>query len=300
MTIPESQLVTWAKFIDSDRFPSTNNSLQNAADSIIKQNTTIKYRYFLQGSYKNATTIRASSDIDFVVMLTSTWYRDISQLSDVEKECFLNYFPPSNYNWDAFRYDVNEAMRNYYENDIVSLGDKTIKIKGVSNRLDSDIVVCAEHRIYHGFSLKTMSNYTAGIILKNCATNEWIINYPEQHFKYGAKKHQKTKQSYKKAIRVFKNAYKYMCERDMISSDLASSYFIECLLYNVPNEVFESPLAPSVSGCLQWLAHANLNEFWCQNKILKLFGAKSTQWNVKDAEEFIDSLTLLWDKWWQL
>ena len=45
----------------------------------------------------------------------------------------------------------------------------------------------------------------------------------------------------------------------------APSYFIECLLYNVPDSFFTGQLATTYTGIIGWPKTAKLKEFKCQN-----------------------------------
>ncbi len=56
------------------------------------------------------------------------------------------------------------------------------------------------------------------------------------------------------------------------SKDGAPSYFIECLLHNVPDHLFARKLAPTYVGILDWLETAKIEGFQCQNGQAPLFG----------------------------
>ena len=102
-----------------------------------------------------------------------------------------------------------------------------------------------------------------------------------------------------KAVRMFKNARNYIVDLKYISDNLAPSYFIECLLYNVPDEYFDGNESNCMFNVLKWLFnHRNsLGGMVCQNGITNLFGNSSTQWNTSDAKLFIEKLVYLWDNW---
>jgi hypothetical protein len=40
-----------------------------------------------------------------------------------------------------------------------------------------------------------------------------------------------------------------------------------------------------------------MNNFFCQNGQLPLFGPASTQWSIIDATSFVHGLANLWDRW---
>jgi tRNA nucleotidyltransferase (CCA-adding enzyme) len=72
MAIPLTQLKTWSNLPDPGRSAETYNSIKNA---LAASTSLYKYTYdvYLQGSYANSTNIRADSDVDVVVELTSVF-----------------------------------------------------------------------------------------------------------------------------------------------------------------------------------------------------------------------------------
>ena len=66
---------------------------------------------------------------------------------------------------------------------------------------------------------------------------------------------------------MFKAARNRLVDKGALTKDDAPSYFIECLLYNVPDHLFEDKLAPTYTGILDWLKTAKLNDVsnisWC-------------------------------------
>ena len=96
---------------------------------------------------------------------------------------------------------------------------------------------------------------------------------------------------------MFKAARNYLVENDEIQDDTAPSYFIECLLFNIPNEMFRQRLVQSYSRIVDYLLTANLQQFECQNGKRELFGSSMDLWSVNKARRFIRSLKRLWDNW---
>jgi hypothetical protein len=90
-------------------------------------------------------------------------------------------------------------------------------------------------------------------------------------------------------VRLFKNC------RGSISGDATPSYFLECMLYNVPNSKFGSSYRDTFCNIVNWLSEASLNDFVCQNGQLKLFGLTPEQWNTNQARTFINNLISLWN-----
>ena len=96
---------------------------------------------------------------------------------------------------------------------------------------------------------------------------------------------------------MFKAARNRLVDKGALAKEDAPSHFIECLLYNVPDHLFEDKLAPTYTGNLNWLKTAKLNDFQCQNGFMPLFGSGREQWSVKRARAFVKTLQELWDTW---
>ena len=94
---------------------------------------------------------------------------------------------------------------------------------------------------------------------------------------------------------MFKAARNRLVEKGVLKKEDAPSYFIECLLYNVPNGMFKPELAPTYSAILAWLKKAQLKDFKCQNGHVPLFGRGREQWTVQKAQAFVKALQGLWD-----
>ena len=94
---------------------------------------------------------------------------------------------------------------------------------------------------------------------------------------------------------MFKGARNRLLESNALADDTAPSYFIECLMYNVPNTLFKNSLAETYVGTVEWLSTAILGEFKCQNQIVELIGASRDQWSVGKAQAFIRALAHLWN-----
>ena len=81
----------------------------------------------------------------------------------------------------------------------------------------------------------------------------------------------------------------------MLTKPGAPSYFIECLLYNVPDGLFKPKLAPTYTGIVDWLKTAKLNGFECQNGRVDLLWPGREQWSVKKARAFVSAQQELMD-----
>ncbi|OGW41409.1 MAG: tRNA nucleotidyltransferase [Nitrospirae bacterium RBG_13_39_12] len=283
MAIPESQLEAWSHQGAVTTSKATADSIKNALNAYNNWPEGIDFEVYLQGSYKNDTNIRGDSDVDVVAQLNSTFYSNLSE--DQKRTLGLS---PASYSWSNFRSDVLKVLKDYYGQSQITEGNKSIKIKANNGRLPADIVVCSQYRRY-----KTVSSndFVEGMCFWTRNDDRQVINYPKVHYDNGVSKHQNSSKWYKPVVRLFKNS------RGNISGDATPSYFLECMLYNVPNSKFGTSYQDTFCNVVNWLNEINLDNFICQNGQLILFGSTQEQWNTNQAKAFIKNLISLWNNW---
>ena len=81
-----------------------------------------------------------------------------------------------------------------------------------------------------------------------------------------------------------------------ISSDLAPSYFVECLLYDAPDLAFQPRFQDTYCSIVNWMIQNSLDRLVCQNGQQLLFGP-AEQWSVAEAKVFANQLVSLWNDW---
>ena len=296
MPIPESQLEIWSHQGAVTTAKRTHESIRNALDPHTWP-TGVKYEVYLQGSYKNTTNIRGDSDVDVVAQLDSTFQSDLSELTDYQKILHKQAHPDATYLWENFRTDVLTALRNYFGYSAVEIGNKSLKVVGTSNRLPADVVACMQYRKYKHFGSLNDQGYVEGMVFWTLREGRKVINFPKVHYQNGTAKNGRTSRRYKPTIRVFKNARTYLVNQGIISKELAPSYFLECLLYNVPDRNFTSNHQDTFCSVVNWLREANMTSFLCQHEQFPLFGNTPEQWSSSNARDFLDMLVELWNNW---
>ena len=292
MAIPETQLERWSHRGAVVGSMETHESIRHALDQHTWPNR-MNHDAYLQGSYPNYTNIRGNSDVDLVIESSNVFYSNLNE--DEKRQLNIGI---GHYSYWDFRYQVVMALKSRYGTNLVDdSGQKSIKIAspGTSNRLNADAVPCIAYRHYHNLSI-----VAEGIAFQTPGSNQWIVNYPKLHLRNGSNKNSRTNMHYKPAIRMFKNARERMLENDPSLEGNYPSYFIECLLYNVPDDRFSNSFASTYCDVVNFLLSQNsqnLAEFWCQNGQLRLFGDYSTQWDIPQAQDFISRLLTLWQEW---
>ena len=128
--------------------------------------------------------------------------------------------------------------------------------------------------------------------------NEFIVNFPEQDSENGCKKNNDTHNLYKYYVRIFK---RFRNELENIGLDTnVSSYVIECLLYNVPNNYFmaENYLTGLKNIIYYLLVRIDSSILVEVNQIKQMFRKdlfpeqKTTKENVKTYLWYINNLFL--------
>lgn len=290
MPIPESQLEIWSHQGAVTTAKSTNDSIKFALDSHNHWPDNIKYDLYLQGSYKNNTNIRGDMDVDLILQLNTSFCSNLNE----EQEKSLGIVNAS-YFLTGFRKDVLSTLQKHYGSSHLAIGNKTIKLKEDGNRLPADILVCLQYRNYYKLDYNT---YVEGIIFWTRNESRKIINYPKFHYNNGVLKNKRCNNLYKPAVRIFKNVRTYLSNKNIIDKKLASSYFLECLLYNVPDDKFDNSYQITFLGVINWIIDSLLNNqyenYLCQNERLPLFGDAPEQWSKHDALNFLTKLSELW------
>jgi hypothetical protein len=305
MVIPEEQLETWAKQGAVTPAKATHESIRLALSherSPIKDKITSgNVEVYLQGSYRNDTNIRGDSDVDVVVQLNSAFSYGIDALTQVEQQTFHQAHPGSaTYGWSDFRREVIAALKTYYGAAAVDeSGTKAVKVKAGSGRLSADVLVCLQHREFSFFWAPEVQSHVEGVAFYATDTGRRIVNFPKQHYDNGVAKNDgaNTDGWFKPTVRMFKNARTHLVEQELLASDTAPSYFLQCLLYNVPGTCFGTSYQHTYYNVVKWLRSADVGAFVCQNGQLPLFGATPEQWSAEAAGTTAAALTHLWDTW---
>ena len=285
MAIPEHLLITWSTLGAQQASADTYKSIKSALASHTWPSG-MNHAVYLQGSYPNHTNIRGDSDVDIVVEMSSSFYHtDMS--TDLQQRLG---FVKGGYTWRQFRNEVKTALVNHYGSERVreSGNGKCIKVTGSGFRLNADVVPCAEYRRYDG------TKHVASGMTFWTNSGIQIVNYPKLHIENGSRKNEACRNHYKPIVRVFKNA------RNEANNNFPS-YFLECMLYNVPSSTYSASYARSFLDILNYFIDArsrgSIENFRCQNEQQYIFGSAPHQTNVTAAYTLIDALVELWNNW---
>lgn len=296
MAISESQLDIWAKQGSVTQSQGTYASVRGVLDRSDAPYASRDYMIFLQGSYANDTNIYADSDVDVVIRVDSVFYKDISGLTEAEKAVYEASFSAATYSYNAFKADVSKHLVTHYGS-AVKPGKKAIFIQGNGSRRDVDVLPAAQYRKYHRFASSSDQSFTDGIVFWSTDGTE-IINYPKQHSANCTTKHQATSSWFKPTVRILKNMRNAMVAKGYIAEGLAPSYFLEGMLYNVPNSIFGKSYEDTVVNALNWLIKSDRPKLLCANEMYYLIHPPSpVTWRAEKLDSYLDAVVKFWKEW---
>ena len=294
MPIPESQLEIWSRQGATVSSQTTHEAIRRALSEWSDLRNR-KYEVYLQGSYRNSTNIRGSSDVD-VIAQSNVFHSNKYTLPPDQLEAHDLAYGPTTYPLARFRQDVLAALRQYFGSTAVTEGNKSIKIARGSGRVPADVVVCAQYRKYSSFHSKQNYRMAEGIWFK-ATDGQTIINYPKPHYRNGAAKNDQCSSSYKAGVRILKNARDALTRRGWILASEVPSYFLECFAYNAANHCYSGSWQSLYTAVLYDLSNGNYSEYICQNRVRLLFGDSYDQWNSIHAHKLCSTLWRLWNEW---
>ena len=262
---------------------------------------------YLQGSYKNSTNVRGDSDVDMGSVTNEVFYHDTSVLPTQPRyergevvslkesiDNSLNRLPRGGFTFQEYRADVLASLQREYGDSVVD-GNKAITVRGNTYRLDADVLPCTSFRQY--VESAAGATYHTGIAFFS-NSSERIVNFPHQHFTNLSQKDQRSDGKVKGCIRIMKRLRNEFEEAGEWNRKRSPSYYLEGLLWNVPDHYFEGRYEVVLCDVLRYLwqdltekkAAGDLDSYLQANGIFLLFHPQF--WNVDDALAFIGKIWL--------
>jgi hypothetical protein len=295
MAIPEAQLQTWSSQGSIQQSAKTYQTIQAALEAPTAKYAGKLFQVFLQGSYGNDTNIYAESDVDIVIRLDDSFYFDISDLPADQQKIFNSTLSSGADDYWACRNNIIEALRSQF-GQAVKAEKKAIKIAAGNGRRSSDVIPAFQFRRYYKYKTEYDQDYRQGITFFT-SSGERIDNFPRQHSEDLTSKHQATNKWFKPTIRIFKNMRSTLVDRGAMAAGIAPSYFIEGLLYNVPNQNFGKSYADTVLNVLKFLHAADRTNFVCANELYYLLRNTSVTWSATNCTTYLNACIDLWNNW---
>lgn len=296
MPIPESQLDTWCKQGSVTQSQTTYTTIRSALEAGDAPYAGKSYDIFLQGSYGNDTNIYADSDVDVVIRTTSVYYYDLDNLSEAEKQAYQAVHSTAEYQYADFKRDVLAQLNKKFPG-AVTPGKKAIFVEGNGSRRDADVLAAAQYRKFTRFNSWSDQSHVEGICFWT-SDGQQIINYPKQHSANCTTKHQGTNSWFKPTVRILKNMRNSMIDHGYIAEGVAPSYFLEGMLWNVPNSEFGLSYQTTVAKALDWIIGCDRSKLVCANDQYYLCHPTSpVTWRAEKLQAYLDAVTKFWKEW---
>ncbi len=240
-------------------------------------------RVYAKGSYPNNTNVRRDSDVDVVVECSDCTYWD--NAPGVHRTASGVYTGP----WDHkyWRQQVAAALLDAYgATGVDTSGKIAINLPEVAgSRPSTDVVPSHAYHLHTG----PYSQLDGSVVWST--DGKKIVNWPEQQLQNGRAKNTATNRRYKQIVRALKNVENRLAHAGRI--DELPSYFMECLVYNVPNStLLTGSLDDAFQGTLLTLyggISGNRYGAWTEpNGIKPLFNGGQS-WTPADAVKLVNA-----------
>ena len=293
--IAESQLDIWARQGPTPQFTDTYNRIRGNLLDKGAPYPLADTDVFLQGSYKNDTNVYGDSDVDIVLCHTSAFFKDLSRLSTEDRRAYDAAVSGTvQYGYNDFKRDAAGYIVGLYNN--VNQGKKALYIPGGnSGRRNADVLIASQFRRYYEFKSWQNQRYDEGICFFPTG-GSMIENFPKQHADNCTTKHQNTKSYFKPMVRIFKNMRNTMIGKGLLAQGVAPSYFIEGMLYNVPNDKFGGTYQSTWINCFNHVVTADRDKLVTASYMHWLVRDNSlTSWSVANFNTFTAALKKYWE-----
>lgn len=285
MTALEDKLAGWtgpSSATEQEKQDRTERMIRDAINAH-EPFRTLSIKVYAKGSYANNTNVRSDSDVDIAVECDEVFYWD---------EYTPGAHPSSNPSYTGewtpakLRTELITALNTKLGDAVDTSGSTAIQVHSTTARVEADVVPCFAYRYY----FSETSYRTGAKVFKTDGTS--VVNYSELQLTNGRAKNNRTNQSYKKTVRILKRLENAMIEAGYHRE--VPSFFVECLVYNCPDEKFGRSTWTSVIK--EVLAHtytslegtepSDKGERWLEVNEAKYLFNHAQKWTRNDARDF--------------
>ncbi len=293
--ISENQLEVWASQGPTTQFTDTYNRIRGNLLDKSAPYPLADIDIFLQGSYRNDTNVYGDSDVDIVLCHTGAFYKDLSRLSVEDCRAYSAASGGTvTYGYADFKRDATTYIARLYDG--VNTLKKALYVPGGgSGRRNSDVLIASEFRRYYEFKTWQNHRFDQGVCFF-LADGSMVENFPKLHAQNCTTKHQNTRSFFKPIVRIFKNMRNTMIEKKLLADGIAPSYFIEGMLYNVPDQKFGGTYQQTWINCFNHIVTTDREKLVCANHMHWLVrDASPTSWPVANFNTFAAALKKYWE-----
>jgi hypothetical protein len=98
-------------------------------------------------------------------------------------------------------------------------------------------------------------------------------------------------------VRIFKNMRNAMIRDGFITEGIAPSYFLEGMLFNVPNDKFVGSYGDMWIACFNWVVTAERDKLVCANRLHWLVRDDApTSWPMANFSTFTAAAKKFWKR----
>ncbi|MSQ30592.1 MAG: hypothetical protein EXR64_00990 [Dehalococcoidia bacterium] len=246
-------------------------------------------RVYLQGAHASDTLIRADEPVDVVIESGTAYLTGYTpHVSDLTRQSIEGDGTAGSWDYWQFRGEVQAALQAAFPG-AVRDGRHALRVMHTSLSVTApgppaEVIAALPYRHYSG-----LGGWTAGITYFTRGF-EQVVHYPRLHRDNGALKDRETEGRYRATVRTARQMRDYLQDVLALERGRVPSYFLECLLWNVPARTYaaEAP-GPRMQQVVRYLEGAYLPAFEQQHMIESLFGPTPSQWTTSDARLFIDA-----------
>ena len=287
----EQTFTNWTKppsDSEQTRLENSERMVRQAIDS--DKDLRIKsIQVFCQGSYANDTNVKLNSDIDINACYTDGFYYELPAGMCAKD---LDISPHTSYSFQDFKNDIEKSLENKFGKADIIRKNKCITIIGNSYRTQTDVVPTWTFRQYG-----SNGRYEEGVaFFSDNFPYERTMNFPKQHIKNGKEKNASTHKRFKRLTRLLRKVRYEMVDDGLVSDEKITSFLIECLAWNVPNQIFNNyetwtqRLKESISYIFsQTESEQKCNEWGEVSELLYLFRG-SRKWTYNDVNKYMQDL----------
>lgn len=305
MAIFEDDLFYLSKKSDEPYFEGSfdfyKNCINHALDKLKKEFSFFNrqdVKIYIQGSYANGTMVDEFAKLEIVVEFGLNSFGELAKKPKLNvktiwlqnsliKKRIVSFKP--NIHLQLIKKFLLESLIEETGNDGIYNNSKSIFIPAYKvNKIPCEILPC--------YTLSGEKE-NESVIIFDSYINRYVAAFPKLHCKNLSIKDEETNGSFIKMVRVLRNIRDILINNEIIDDKFAPSYFLECLLYNVPSELYKGSLSSVMLKILNYLINCNLNKFVCAHEQFKMFGNNSDAWTVYKARSFINLLIQIWNEY---
>lgn len=284
MTALEEKLASWtgpSGSTEQDKQHRTERMIREAIDSH-PGFVSCSLQVYTKGSYANNTNVRADSDVDIAVQCSDVMYYDEHEPGAASTVIpYTGPWKPS-----KLRAELKAALVAKFPGQVDSSGSTAFTIRSSSARVDADVVPCFDYRYY----IRADHFREGAKVFKTDGTS--LENYPNQQRANGNAKNTRTNLRYKKAVRIMKRLENVMVEAGVHRE--VPSFFVECLVYNVPDYYLMRPTWSEVVRGIIFHVYNELQgnepteegERWLEVNECKFLFHYQQKWSRADGRDF--------------